>query len=148
MGTDAYVVFLVLGVLLVVIDGQLIYRGGRKYMESSDAGSGDSMVTLVSVLFHLAALGIVALLSVVNLGTNTTMTAVVSRLGIELLVLAIAHGVAMTVISRVRDAEITHGPDPHETAEGTFVNPTGDAGRERPAREPGERKAPRHPPAG
>lgn len=113
MGTNAYVVFLVLGALLVVIDGQLIYSGGRKYMESSDANSGDSMVTLVTVLFHLAALGVVALLSVVDLGTDTATTAVVSKLGIELLILALAHGVAMGVISHVRDEE---SPNPYALA--------------------------------
>lgn len=149
MGTNAYVMFLVLGVLFVVFDGQLIYWGGRRYMESSAADSGDSMVTLVTVLFHLVALGIVALLSVINLGTETTITAVVSRLGIELLVLAIAHGVAMAVISRVRDEEIARAEYHRETANGTAaVSPTEDARRGSSARQPSEPPGSRRPPAG
>ena len=131
MGTNAYVIFLVLGVLLVVIDGQLIYRGGRRYMESSAADSGDSMVTLVTVLFHLAALGVVALLSVVDLGADTAVTAIMSRLGIVLLLLAVAHGVAMGVISHVRDEELAQPLHAREAAnEQPVVNPSSDPRRD------------------
>lgn len=33
MSTEAYVSFLAIGVVLVLIDGQVIYRSGRGYLE-------------------------------------------------------------------------------------------------------------------
>ena len=35
MSTYAYLSFLVIGVVLVLIDGQIIYRSGRRYLENS-----------------------------------------------------------------------------------------------------------------
>jgi hypothetical protein len=37
MDTNAYVTFLLVGVLLVVVDGQIIYRSGRRYLEGPTA---------------------------------------------------------------------------------------------------------------
>jgi len=71
MNTNAYLSFLAIGIVLVLIDGQVIYRSGRGYLENSygDAGAGASMTRLVTVLFHLVALGLLALLSTIPLGT-------------------------------------------------------------------------------
>jgi hypothetical protein len=59
MDTNSYIVFLLLGVLLVVIDGQIIYRSGRQYLEHSysDPAAAVSVTRLITVLFHLAVLG-------------------------------------------------------------------------------------------
>ena len=35
MTTNAYLSFLAIGVALVLIDGQIIYRSGRRYLENS-----------------------------------------------------------------------------------------------------------------
>lgn len=132
MVTEAYVTFLVLGVLLVVIDGQVIYRSGRRYMESSEAATGNSMVRLVTMLFHLAMLGIVALLSIIDFGTNTPVTAVVLKVGVLLLLLAAAHGIAMAIIAHIRDEQLAQ-PIPPARGEpsGPVVNPVpGQRGRE------------------
>jgi hypothetical protein len=107
MDTNAYTAFLVVGVLLVIADGQIIYRSGRRYLEGSygDPAAGASMTRLVTVLFHLAVLGLLALLSTVNIG-GSSLPGVVGRLGVLLLVLAVAHGITIGVLSRIRDAQV------------------------------------------
>ncbi|RZQ60648.1 hypothetical protein [Amycolatopsis suaedae] len=119
MDTNAYVVFLVLGVLLVVADGQIIYRSGRRYLEHSygDATASASMTRLITVLFHLAVLGLLALLSTVDFGNDSLMEAVVAKLGVLLLVLAAAHGVTLLVLSRIRDNRIAESGLPPAQAD-------------------------------
>ncbi|AXB44419.1 hypothetical protein [Amycolatopsis albispora] len=108
METNAYITFLVLATLLVVVDGQIIYRSGRRYLEHSygDPAAGASMTRLITVLFHLAVLGVLALLSTIDSGGDNATEAVVWKLGITLLVLAIAHGVTLTVLARIRDNQV------------------------------------------
>ncbi|WP_329059431.1 hypothetical protein [Amycolatopsis sp. NBC_01480] len=107
MNTNAYLSFLAIGIVLVLIDGQVIYRSGRGYLESSygDAGAGASMTRLVTVLFHLVALGLLALLSTIPLG-DSDLPGVVGRLGALLLVLAIIHAITLGVLSRIRGEQV------------------------------------------
>ncbi|MEV6644020.1 hypothetical protein [Amycolatopsis sp. NPDC051371] len=102
MSTNAYLSFLVIGVVLVAIDGQIIYRSGRRYLENSygDPAAGASMTRLVTVLFHLATLGVLALVSTIDIGTG--LTGVVARVGVLLLILALAHGITLAALSRIR----------------------------------------------
>jgi hypothetical protein len=107
METNAYLTFLLVGVLLVVVDGQVIYRSGKRYLEGSygDPAAGASMARMIAVLFHLAVLGLLALLSTINIG-GSTIQGVVGRLGVLLLVLAIAHALTLGILSRIRDAQV------------------------------------------
>ncbi|CAM3922815.1 hypothetical protein KIPE111705_31590 [Kibdelosporangium persicum] len=107
MDTNSYIAFLVVGVILVAIDGQIIYRSGRRYLERShgDSGAGASMARLVTVLFHLVVLGLLMLISTVDVGETQT-EGVVLRLGIVLLVLAAAHGVTMAILARIKDSQV------------------------------------------
>lgn len=102
MSTNAYLSFLVIGVVLVLIDGQIIYRSGRRYLENSygDPAAGASMTRLVTVLFHLATLGVLALVSTIDIGVG--ITGVVARVGVLLLILALAHGITLAVLARIR----------------------------------------------
>jgi hypothetical protein len=104
MDTNSYIVFLLLGVLLVVIDGQIIYRSGRQYLEHSysDPAAAVSVTRLITVLFHLAVLGVLLLISTIEVGSNPA-EGVVLRLGIVLLLLAVAHGITITILNRIRD---------------------------------------------
>jgi hypothetical protein len=131
MDTNAYIAFLVVGVVLVAVDGQIIYRSGRRYLEGSygDPVAGASMTRLVTVLFHLAVLGLVALLSTINLG-GSSLPGVIGRLGVLLLVLAVAHGITIGVLSRIRDEQVDESivtqraeqnNKPHQ--DGSSVNP-------------------------
>ncbi|ALG14359.1 hypothetical protein [Kibdelosporangium phytohabitans] len=107
MDTNSYIAFLVMGVILVAIDGQIIYRSGRKYLERSygDSGSGTSMARLVTVLFHLVVVGLLMLVSTVDVGENQT-EGVILRLGIVLLLLAAAHGVTIAILARIKEHQI------------------------------------------
>lgn len=102
---DSFVVFLVLGIVLVAVDGQIIYRAGSRYLENSytDDSSAGSMARLVSVLFHLAVLGVLALLSTIEFSADSPTESVVIRLGVLLLILAIGHAIAIKVLTRMRD---------------------------------------------
>lgn len=105
MDINSFVLFLVLGIVLVAVDGQIIYRAGSRYLENSytDDSSAGSMARLVSVLFHLAVLGVLALLSTIDFSADTPLESVVMRLGVLLLVLAIGHAIAIKVLTRMRD---------------------------------------------
>ena len=122
MDTDAYVAFLLFGVLLIVVDGQIIYRSGRRYFENldSNANAGASMVMMVTVLFHLALLGVLALISVLNFGGGSTQGVVV-RLGVLLLIIAVAHALTIGLLARVRgdqvEEEITASRLPNATSD-------------------------------
>ncbi|SFB64007.1 hypothetical protein SAMN05216266_13919 [Amycolatopsis marina] len=104
MDTDSLMTFLVVGVILVAIDGFIIYRSGRRYLGDAygDEGASSSMNRLVTVLFHLVVLGVLALLSVVDFGGNSVQ-AVVAKLGVLLLVLALAHAITIAVLTRIRE---------------------------------------------
>ncbi|RSD07844.1 hypothetical protein [Amycolatopsis eburnea] len=103
MTTNAYLSFLAIGIALVLIDGQIIYRSGRRYLENSygDPAAGASMTRLVTVLFHLATLGVLALISTIDMG-DSDLPGVVGRLGVLLLVLALAHAITLGVLARIR----------------------------------------------
>lgn len=105
MDVNSFVLFLILGIALVALDGQIIYRSGSRYLENSytDESSAGSMARLVSVLFHLAVLGVLALISTIDFAADSPLESVVIRLGVLLLVLAIGHGIAIKVLTRMRD---------------------------------------------
>jgi hypothetical protein len=99
-----YAVFLVLGVAAISIDGQFIRRSGETYLEDvyPNPKVADSLNRLIVVLFHLAMLGVLALISVSG-GTNGgSAEDLLSRLGVMLLVMAVAHGITVWVFARVR----------------------------------------------
>ncbi|WP_199430933.1 hypothetical protein [Qaidamihabitans albus] len=107
MATDLYLIFLAIGVLMIVADGVLIYRSGRRYLSSADGDTtaGGSLGRLVVVLFHLVMFGFLALLSVFDFdfGDGNSVRAVVGNLGVLLLVLAIVHAVMIAVLSNLHD---------------------------------------------
>lgn len=99
--------FLVLGVLLVVIDGQLIYHSGKGYLKRAyDEEQAVSMIRLTAVLFHLTVLGLLALVSIIEVETGDPVKNVVVKLGVVLLLLALAHGVTMAILSRIRERQL------------------------------------------
>ena len=105
MDNASYVLFLIIGVALVIADGYIIYRSGRKYLANSytDTSTAAAMSRLVSVVFHLAVLGLLALISTVDVAADTVMEALVLKLGIVLILLAVAHGITVSIFVRMRD---------------------------------------------
>lgn len=103
--TNGYVTFLVLGVVLVAIDGAIVYRNGRAYLDEAyrDPRASRSITQLVTVLFHLVVLGVLALISIINVNTGNQVQNVVVKLGVVLLVLAAAHAATLSILSHIRD---------------------------------------------
>ncbi|HWD06237.1 MAG TPA: hypothetical protein VG674_27730 [Amycolatopsis sp.] len=123
MSTDAYLSFLAAGVVLVLIDGQIIHHSGRRFLADAygDSTAAASVTRLVTVLFHLTTLGVLALVSTIDFG-GSDLPGVVGRLGVMLLILALAHAITLAGLSHIRgekEAEtlMEHGirarrPDP------------------------------------
>ncbi|RZS36563.1 hypothetical protein EV193_107244 [Herbihabitans rhizosphaerae] len=105
MDTNSYLAFLLIGVVLVVIDGLIIYRSGQRYLSGPDGedGTSASLARMVTVLFHLAVLGVLALISTIDVPADSAAEAIVLRLGIVLLVLAAAHAITIGAFTRMRD---------------------------------------------
>ena len=95
--TTSYVLFLIVGVLLVLIDGQLMRRSGTTYLKAvyPEVQVADSVNQLVTVLFHLVGLGIVALISTIGMDSGNPFQTLITRTGVLLLVLAVTHGVTI-----------------------------------------------------
>jgi uncharacterized membrane protein YidH (DUF202 family) len=106
MNSSSYVAFLVIGTVLVLIDGQIIYRNGRRFLQqSAPQASAESLTKLVTVLFHLGTLGVLALLSTIDVPADNQTEGLVLRFGIVLIVLGIAHWIAVSTLARIRDRE-------------------------------------------
>jgi divalent metal cation (Fe/Co/Zn/Cd) transporter len=104
MDANSYATFLIIGVLIILVDGQILYRGGLGYLRKVYADeSARSVMQLVSVLFHLAVLGALALISLINVSTGMPVRDLVVKLGVVLLILAAAHGITMAIVVNIRD---------------------------------------------
>lgn len=103
MTDNDFVSFLLLGLLFVVVDGMILYRAAKQYLSAGAAGATQnaSLARMVIVVFHLVSLGMLALLSLVDLGGAPA--ALVGRLGIFLLLMAVAHAITISVLSRQRE---------------------------------------------
>jgi hypothetical protein len=99
------VLFIVVGVVIVFAVGQLLIRGGRRYLAGSaptERAAAGPAASLVAVGFHLLTLGVVVLLSVVSLGSDA-QTRFLLQLGVFLVVLAAVYGLALVLINRRRE---------------------------------------------
>lgn len=104
MDLSSYLTFLLFGVLVILIDGQLIYRSGNVYLNRAyaDPISARSVNRLVAVLFHLIVLGLFAFVSTIDPHTGNAAEDVVLKLGIVLILVAVAHGATMLILSRIK----------------------------------------------
>jgi len=129
MTLNAYLSFLAVGIALILLDGQVIYRSGKRYLGSVDGTSAaaGSMARLAAMLFHLVTLGVLALLSTIDIG-GSDLPGVVGRIGVLLLILALAHAITIAVLSRMRgeretEEYIRHGGLPLRRPDETTVTP-------------------------
>ncbi|WP_410619678.1 hypothetical protein [Amycolatopsis sp. cmx-8-4] len=116
--------FLKIGLIFVVADGQVLHRDGRRYLRGPDGGGGPTASMVVTV-FHLVALGLLALLSVIGPGWSGSAAALVGRVGVFPLLLAVAHAATLSVLVRRRqDARArTRFPGSDQDAAGPHVSP-------------------------
>ena len=99
-----YLVFVVLGVVLVLLVGQLLVRAGQVYLEEvfPNRRVASSVSRLLAVLFYLFALGLLGIISTMDVPVEGAAQVVVTKLGVVLLVLGIVYAVAMVVLTRIR----------------------------------------------
>lgn len=108
LNTNAYIAFLILGTGLTLLVGQLLIRSGRPYLEEvfEERRVAVSVLRLLTVLFHLLVLGVLALISTIDVPVEGAVQAVVTKLGIVLLVLGIAQGGTMVVLAKLRERRL------------------------------------------
>lgn len=101
----AYLAFVLMGTGATIMVGQVLYRSGRGYLEEMypDGNVAQSVNMLLAVLFHLVVLGVLGVISTMSLPVDGAAQQVVTKLGVVLLVLGIAHGGVMLALARVRD---------------------------------------------
>ncbi|MGH3921462.1 MAG: hypothetical protein ACRDTT_01060 [Pseudonocardiaceae bacterium] len=100
-----YVTVVVLGTMLTVLVGVILYRNGEPFLTEvfGDREKATGVNRLLVVLFHLVVLGVLALISVLEVPWVQDETQIVlTKLGVVLLVLGAAHGITMLVLSRMR----------------------------------------------
>lgn len=103
--TVQYLTLLAVSVALTFLVGRLLVVAGEPFLMEvfRDAKVTRSVNLLLSVLFHLITLGVLAIISVITLQVGNALQTVVMRLGVVLLVLGIAYGISMLVLIRVRE---------------------------------------------
>jgi hypothetical protein len=105
--TTLYVVLLAVSVGLTFLVGRLLVTAGEPYLQEvfHDTKVTRSVNTLLSVLFHLVTLGVLAIITVIDVpGTqDSQLQTFVVKLGVVLLTLGIAYGISMLVLIRVRE---------------------------------------------
>ncbi|WP_051899274.1 hypothetical protein [Sciscionella sediminilitoris] len=132
--------FLALGVLLIGLDGYLITGNGRVFLrdtyQSAEAAAAANRLTVA--LFHLVALGLLALLAIAP-PSGGGFLAVLGRLGVLLLVLAAIHGATMGVFSLLRsrqhEARLLERPR-HRSGTEAHIDASHGIANDVPAREP------------
>jgi hypothetical protein len=98
------IIVLVLGVAVTIVVGRALQGLGEPFLEDvfQDQRVSDSVARLLSVLFYLLALGVVALVGTVNLSSMTWLYATSAKLGIVLLVLGVVHGGTLLALLRIK----------------------------------------------
>lgn len=134
-----YITILVIAIGLTVVIGRLLVVVGEPYLYEvfQDRKVTRSVNRLLSVLFHLITLGVLAIISAIDIRLDTQLQTVVVKLGVVLLVLGVAFGVSMLVLIRIRQrrqadqisAEVSHrlaeqGASPGDAAPADGPRPT------------------------
>lgn len=99
-----YLVVLVAGIAATVVVGQVLLRTGRSILDDAypDRRTAASVNRLLAVLYHLGALGLIALISTVDVPVGGAVQTVVTKVGIVLLVLGAALGLLLALLNRIR----------------------------------------------
>jgi hypothetical protein len=103
--TTQYLVLLAVSVALTFLVGRLLVRAGEPFLLEvfHDQKVTRSVNLLLSVLFHLVTLGVLAIISVTDVPADSDLQAFVVKLGVVLLTLGVAYGISMLVLIRVRE---------------------------------------------
>lgn len=103
--TGTYLLIVGIGLVLTLVVGQILMRSGRGFLTDvfADEEVARSTTRLLGVLFHLVALGFLALISTFDpVPVEGVAQMVVTKLGVILLVLGALHGGTLLLLSRIR----------------------------------------------
>jgi cyanate permease len=105
MGTTAYVILLVIAIVLTAVVGRVLFRSGEPFLEEvfQSNETAHSLNKLLTVLFHLLTLGVLAIISTIDVPVDGALQTMVTKLGVVMLVVGIAYGVSMLVLLRIRE---------------------------------------------
>lgn len=103
--TGMYVTLLAVAIGLTFLVGRLLVTAGEPFLQEvfQDRSVTRSVNLLLSVLFHLITLGVLAIVTVIDVDGQPPLQEFVVKLGLVLLVLGIAYGISMLVLIRVRE---------------------------------------------
>jgi ABC-type nickel/cobalt efflux system permease component RcnA len=109
--TGLYITVVTLGTALTLLVGQILYRNGRAFLEDvfDDRDKAVAVNRLLSVLFHLVLLGVLAIISVIDVPVDGATRIVITKLGIVLLILGVAHGATLALLARLRTRRHARG---------------------------------------
>ncbi|MFP5019202.1 hypothetical protein [Pseudonocardia phyllosphaerae] len=105
-GTGSYLMLVVIGVLITVGVGQILLRSGLPFLEDvfQHKETAQSINRLLVVLFHLLTLGVLAMISIVDIPKNAgAVQTIVFKIGVTLLLVGVAYGICMLVLLRIRE---------------------------------------------
>lgn len=99
-----YLVLLVAGTVLTAAVGVILRRSGQAMLEEVYAGPrAAGLVRLVTVGFYLVALGVLAVISTIDVPVEGVAQAMVTKLGVVLLILGAVYGITLMALGRIRD---------------------------------------------
>ncbi|MEJ2862725.1 hypothetical protein [Actinomycetospora flava] len=103
--TGTYIFIVVVGAIITLVVGQILMRSGigflRDVFDSEEVARSTNR--LLGVLFHLVALGFLALISTYRpFDVQGDVQIIVTQLGGVMLVLGILHGLTLLLLARVR----------------------------------------------
>ena len=106
VGTGGYIALILIGVVITLGVGQILFRSGEPFLEEvfQNNETARSLNRLLGVLFHLLTLGVLAMISIVDVpqGDGPVQT-IVFKIGVVLLIVGIAYGISMLVLLRIRE---------------------------------------------
>jgi uncharacterized membrane protein YdfJ with MMPL/SSD domain len=107
MSTDlvSYLVLLVVGTALTTVVGAILRRSGQALLEEVyPPPRAAGLARLVAVGFYLVALGVLALISTIDVPVQGLVEELITKLGVVLLILGAAYGLTLVVLGRLREA--------------------------------------------
>lgn len=111
-GTGTYLTIVGIGFVLTLVVGQILMKAGRGFLTDvfDDVDVAQSTTRLLGVLFHLVALGFLALVSTFDpIPVQGVVQQVITKLGGVLLVLGVLHGATLLLLARIRNRRRAQG---------------------------------------
>lgn len=103
--TGSYLALVVIGLVITVVVGQILLRTGQPFLDEvfQNKESARSLNRLLVVLFHLLTLGVLGMISVMEVDSIAGPQQIGFKLGLVLVIVGIAYGVSMLVLLRIRE---------------------------------------------